>query len=190
MSSTANAKKTFELTGRRLSLRNLRFSDAENVRRNANNKEVARWTISVPYPYAKNNAVKFIRKTHYDAGKKKAFTFGIVLRKENKVIGVITLSRLDYKNKNAELGYWLGKRYWKQGLMTEAVRLILEFGFSQLNLHRIGSGLFEENVASKRVLEKAGFKHEGKIKQSRFRYRRWHNELRYGILCSEYKIIK
>jgi len=187
MSSAVNTRKTFELTSERLSLRKLRFSDAEDIRRNANNKEVARWTISVPYPYTKDHAVRFIRKTHYGYENRKSYTFGIVLRKENKVIGTITLSKFDYKNKNAEIGYWLGKRYWKQGLMTEAVKLILKFGFRQLKLHRIGSGLFEENVASRRVLEKAGFKLEGKIRESRFRYGRWHNELRYGVLSSEYK---
>jgi [ribosomal protein S5]-alanine N-acetyltransferase len=57
----------------------------------------------------------------------------------------------------AEIGYWLAKRCWGQGIMTEAVRAICQHGFNEMGLHRITAGIFAGNTASARVLEKAGF---------------------------------
>lgn len=176
-----------EISGKKISLRKLRFSDAKDIYQNLKDKKVVRWTLSIPYPYSKDKATSFIRKTHYSLKKKKSYVFGIVLRDENTVIGIIELAKINYKDRNAEIGYWLGKRYWSKGIMTDAVKLILKFGFRKLKLHRINAALFEENIASKRVLEKSGFKLEGRIRETRFRYGKWHNELRYGILYSEYK---
>ena len=69
----------------------------------------------------------------------------------------------------------------------EAVKLILSFGFKELKLHKIYAHLFEQNIGSKKLLEKSGFKLEGKLKETRYRNKKWHNELRYGILISECK---
>jgi len=187
MGSRGKIKKTPEISGKRITLRKLRFSDSEDIYQNVKDRKVVKWLLNIPHPYTLKSAVKFIRKTHYDARKEKTYAFGIMLKKESKVIGVITLFKLDYKNRNAEIGYWLGKRYWEQGFMTEAAKLLLKFGFRRLKLHKIHASLFEKNIASKMVLEKAGFKLEGKIRESRFKYGCWHNELRYGILNSEYK---
>ena len=70
--------------------------------------------------------------------------------------------------------------------MTEAVRLILKFGFGNLKLHRIYAKLFKENTGSVRVLEKCGFKLEGRMREERYRYGKWHDALKYGILESEF----
>jgi len=71
--------------------------------------------------------------------------------------------------------------------MTEDVKLILKFVFEKLKLHRIYANLFEENIASKRVLQKVGFELEGITRECRYRYNKWHNELKFGILKQEYK---
>ena len=143
---------------------------------------MVKWTLNIPWPYKKQDAIKFIRKTHYRIKKKSGYAFGIVLKEINKVVGVIGISHIDWKNKNAELGYWLGKKYWGKGLATEAVKLMLKFAFENLKLHRVYANLFEENIASRRVLEKNGFKLEGIMRESRFRYNKWHNELKFGVL--------
>lgn len=185
--SGGKIKKIPELIGKRITLRRLRFSDSKDIYHNIKDRKVVRWLLNIPYPYTLKSAAKFVRKTRCDARKKKTYAFGIALKKENRIIGVITLSKFDYKNRGAEIGYWIGKRYWGQGIMSEAARLIVKFSFRKLKLHKIYASLFEENIASRRVLKKAGFKLEGKIRESRFRYRRWRNEVRYGILNSEYK---
>lgn len=94
---------------------------------------------------------------------------------------------MDKDKKQAEVGYWIGKKYWGQGYVSEAVKLILEFGFKKLKLHRIQARCFAVNKSSERVMVKAGFKKEGEVSECIYRRGRWHNILRYSILVSEYK---
>jgi RimJ/RimL family protein N-acetyltransferase len=175
-----------ELEGNRIRLRKFRISDANSIYKNISRK-VVKWTTNIPWPYRKQYAIKFIRRSNYRIKNKKEFVFGIVLKEENKVIGCIGLHKVNWKNKNAEIGYWLGKKYWGKGLTTEAVNLILKFTFENLRLHRVYATIFEENIASKRVLEKNGFKLEGISREVSFRYGKWHNKLRFGVLRKEYK---
>ena len=67
---------------------------------------------------------------------------------------------------------------------------MLKFAFNKLKLHRIYAKLFESNIASKKVLEKVGFKLEGIAREHRYRYGKWHNELHYGILKREFSFNK
>ncbi len=175
-----------ELEGDRIKLRKLRLSDARDVYENIKDEEVVRWLLRIPHPYPFNEAIKFIRRTRYRIRKNSGYAFGIVLKDTNKVVGVVDIFNIDWENRNAEIGYWLGKKYWKKGLMSEAVRLILGFAFEELKLHRVSATIFEDNVASKRVLEKVGFKLEGKRREARLKFGKWHNELLYGILESDY----
>lgn len=175
------------MDGKRIKIRKLKLSDVQDIHENIKEKEITKWTINIPHPYPKEGAKSFIKSSHYRLRKKKGYDFGIVLKNTGKVIGGISLTNLDWENKNAEVGYWLGKKYWGKGLTTEAVKLILKFGFEKLKLHRIYAHLFEENIGSKRVLEKCGFKLEAIIRETRFRYNKWHNELTYGILKKEYE---
>ncbi len=180
------AKIKLEIEGERIVLRKLRVSDVLDIYKNLQDKDMVKWTLNIPWPYKKQDAVKWIRKTHYGIKKRKEYSLGIILKNENKLIGAISLMHIDCKNKNAELGYWLGKKYWGKGYMTEAVKLMLKFAFEKLKLHRIYANLFEKNVASRRVLEKASFKLEGIMREHKYRYNKWHNELKFGILKKEY----
>lgn len=175
-----------EMDGERVKIRKLKDSDARDIYKNAKDKEISKWTLNLPYPYPKDGAIKFIKKSHYNLKKKKAYTFGVVLKETDEVIGIVTLLKLDWENKNAELGYWIGKKYWNKGLMTEAVKLTLGFGFEKLKLHRICANLFEDNIGSKKVLEKSGLSLEGRLREERYKHGRWCNELKYGILAREY----
>lgn len=176
-----------EFTNKAIKIRKLKFSDADDLYEHIHEREISKWTIRIPYPYSLKDAIKFIRKSQYEVRKMKGYNFGIALKETDSVIGGIGLHCIDWKNSNAELGYWIGKKYWGKGLMTEAVRLILDFGFKELKLHKIYAHCFEENVASAKVLEKCGFILEGKAREERFRYDKWHNSLLYGILSSEYR---
>ncbi len=174
-----------EFDEKRVSIRPLKFSDGPDIYENVKDKEIVTWTVSIPHPYPKDGALKFIRKARYNIKKKRSYAFSIVLKETGTVIGVVELMAFDWKNKNAEIGYWLGRKYWGEGLMTETVRLILKFGFGNLGLHRIYAKLFEDNTGSVRILEKSGFKLEGRMREERYRYGKWHDVLRYGILESE-----
>ncbi len=175
-----------KIEGESIRIRKLRISDAKDLYENVRDKEIVKWTLMIPHPYPKDGALKFIRRTHYSIKKGNAFAFGIEYRETGKVIGVISI-HVDWKDKKGEIGYWLGKRYWNQGLMTETVQLIKKFGFDQLNLNRIYARVFENNIGSNKLLEKCGFQLEGNFREVNFRYNQWHNELWFGILRREYK---
>jgi len=177
-----------KIEGERIRLRRLKPSDAKDVYENVKDEEVIRWLVNVPYPYPFDEAVKFIRRTRYRLRKRIGFAFGIVLKETNRVIGVVDLFNIDWDSGNAEVGYWIGTRYRNLGLMTEALRLMLKFAFEGLKLQRVSAKVFEENPASKRVLEKNGFKLEGRRRGARLKFGRWHDELLYGILKSDYEI--
>ncbi len=176
-----------ELDGDRIKLRRLKLSDAKDIYENIKDEEVIRWLLRIPHPYRLEDAIKFIRGTHYRIRKGKGYAFGILLKETDRVIGVVDIFNVDWESRNADIGYWLGKKYWNKGLMSEAIRLILRFAFEELKLHKISATIFEDNVASRRVLEKVGFKLEGKRREARLKFGKWHNELLYGILESEYR---
>lgn len=174
------------LPGKKIKIRKYKLSDAKDLYKNIKDKEITKWTCSIPSPYPKNEALRFIKRNYRLIKNKKAFSFAICLIGTDKVIGGIALTNLDWKEKSAELGYWVGKKYWGKGLTTEAVKLALKFSFDKLKLHRIWARVFEENVSSVRILKRCKFKLEGKRRESRFRYGKWHNELMFSILSKEF----
>jgi RimJ/RimL family protein N-acetyltransferase len=88
--------------------------------------------------------------------------------------------------KDAVIGYCFNKTYWGKGYATEAVRALLEFGFNRLTLHRISANCDPSNVASNRVLMKAGMKLEGRLRENLRVKGRWRDTMVYGILEREY----
>ena len=97
-------------------------------------------------------------------------------------MGTIGLYKYSENHRRAEMGYDLLKEYWGNGYISEAVRAITNYGFNDLGLIRIEATVDQENSRSIRVLERAGFKHEGTLLK-RYYYRgRFHNELYYGII--------
>lgn len=171
-----------EFEGEKIKIRKLKLSDAEDIYRNIKDTEATRWLEPNIQHYSKNDAVKFVRTTHRDIRNKKCYAFGIALKLDNKIIGCIGLSSISWKNKNSEVGYWLGKKYWGEGFGREAIKLVVKFGFEQLKLHRIYGIISEENIASQKVLEKCEFELEGKLKDEFYYGKQWHNGLIYGLL--------
>jgi len=103
-------------------------------------------------------------------------------------IGNIGFHELDWRNRNAEFGIMIGeKAYWNQGFGTEAVRLLLRHGFETLNLNRIFLRVFENNPGAIRAYEKAGFIHEGRLRQAEFQEGKFLDILLMSVLRSEWK---
>jgi len=174
------------ILGVKINIRPLRLADAKSIYKNVNDPLVTKWTLHLSYPYPKDGAAKFIRKSYQDATRGRTYLFGICEKDSDDLIGLVSLMNIDPSTKSGEVGYWLGRKYWGKGYTSEACKLIINFGFKNLKLHRIYAKLFSPNIASKRVLEKAGMKPEGVLRDARHRYGKYHDELRYGILCSEY----
>lgn len=168
----------------RLVLRPLRESDVEDL-----------WpSISDPtFPLMMNWAAHTSRQETIDfvrrqaAALEKGESVIFTLEHEGRASGLIGLDGIQWqllarRVDRAELGYWLAQRLWGQGLMTEAAQAVVRFGFETLGLHKLTVGCFVENVGSRRVIEKCGFRLVGKHEQDSFRQGRWWDLLRYELL--------
>lgn len=106
---------------------------------------------------------------------------------DGRFIGVIGYYQLDWKNRTAMLGTWLGKAYQGQGYGTEAKALLLDFLFYELGLHSVGVEIGAFHVGAIRGCEKLGFQPEGRRRSAFFRFGRFHDMLVYGLLRSEWE---
>ena len=174
------------LRGKLINLRGVRRSDAESMQRHAHNANVARYMAILPYPYKLEHALKWINTTHRMARAKTDYHFGIEDRDSRQIIGMIGLSRVNRQDKNAEAGYWLGQDFWRKGYITEAMRLMLNFAFAELDLARVYAVVHEKNTGSIRLLEKCSFVREGVWRKATLRDGRFYDVLAYGLLRDEY----
>src|ERR1051326_1347890 len=141
-------------------IRPFRAQDAVSLQRYANNRNI--WLTlrdAFPHPYRLEDANAFLS---FLTEQKPVATFAIATAAE--AIGSIGL-RLgkDVHRKTAELGYWLAEPFWGRGIMSEAVAEFTRHAFDAFDLIRIYSELFENNSASARILEKAGYTCEGRL---------------------------
>lgn len=167
-------------------MRRFRRSDALSIYQNVKYKEISRYT-NIPHPYTLENARSFIRRTHRGLKNGTAYELGVELKNTGQIIGGIGLLKIDRRSKNAEVGYWLSKKYWGQEIASEALKLILDFGFKKLKLMRFYARVMHPNIASMKLLEKAGFKYEGRMRKHIFKNGKWMDELRYAILREEHE---
>ena len=151
-----------ELTTDRLLLRPLAGGDAPQIQKLASDPRIAATTLAVPHPYPEGAAERWIA-THDDLRARQFFVWGIELRQDATLAGVVSL-RCNPVHRRAELGYWLGVPFWGQNIMTEAVRAVVNHGFDHLDLQRIYAQHLEGNLASGRVMQKAGLIYEGTLR--------------------------
>ncbi len=144
-------------------MRNWREEDALSISKYANNRKI--WLNlrdAFPHPYTLDNAKEFIQPRLSNDP-----TTFFAIASSNEVIGSIGITiGQDVHRYTAELGYWLAEPFWGKGIITEAAIAITKYGFNEFNLNRIYSEVYASNPASARVLEKAGFQYEGRLKAS------------------------
>ena len=115
-----------------------------------------------PHPYSVADAEAWIASSSASTPQS---TFGIIV--DGQAVGSISLMPgQDIERVSAEIGYWLGRPFWGRGIMTDAVRAATRYAFGMLQMQRVFAVPFVHNVASCRVLEKAGYVLEGTMKQS------------------------
>jgi RimJ/RimL family protein N-acetyltransferase len=113
------------------------------------------------------------------------FTFKAELKDADEFIGLIAINLGKPKFKNAEIWYKFHSSFWGKGFATEAVNKILDFGFDELQLHRIGAGCAVNNLGSIRVLEKVGMTREGRKRQVLPLKEGWSDNFEYAILSTD-----
>ena len=141
---------------RRLVLRAPIRGDVPDLVKHADNRNIAAWLQRLPSPYTRADAVAFVE---IFAQRPDERAFAITL--DGALIGVIGFTFRE--GRPPELGYWLGEPFWGQGIMTEAVKGLIEAAQATGLYGLIGARALAENVASIKVLERAGFRQTGKL---------------------------
>ena len=151
-----------------IKIREWKIEDKSDLAENLNNiKILNNLRDGLPYPYTEDDAEDFIRAM-LSADKDKTFAFAITL--DGKVIGSIGVFRQENIHfRTAEMGYYIGEKYWGNGYVTEAVRLACDFVFENTDIIRIFAEPFAYNNASCCVLEKAGFTCEGVLRSNAYK---------------------
>lgn len=146
-------------------LRPFKKGDEKSLRENINNKKIYRNTLRIPYPYTSKNAQEWVVRNLKNQKKKNPEEINFVIDIDNEVAGAVSFDKI-VKGHEAEIGYWLGEKYWGKGIMSKAVKLVTKFGFKKLKLKRIYADVYPWNKASMIVLEKTGYKCEGILKKN------------------------
>jgi RimJ/RimL family protein N-acetyltransferase len=158
-------------------IRELIDSDLEKLSEYANNEKVSiNLRDAFPKPYTLKDAENF--KKMIDSQNPKTF---FAIEFQGEYVGNISLSvGGDVYRKSAEIGYFIGEPFWNKGIATKAVSLITNWGFENLDIVRIHTGIFEFNKSSQRVLEKCGYIKEAVFKKSVCKNSEIYDEIRYA----------
>lgn len=136
--------------------------------------------------YTEEVQLEWIRRSGQEMGEDKQYPFGIFLKETGELIGSIQLFQVERRfMQRAMIGYSLDKDCEGKGYMTEAVRLLVEYAFRELKLHRVYAEAKPSNLGSIRVLEKAGFEREGIARKNVQINGRWEDHMVLSILNPE-----
>ena len=167
-------------------LRKFSKKDIDSLTKHANNSNIAKWlTNEFPHPYYRKDAetfIEFVSRENppsvltVEINKEACGAIGITVPKENNNNSHDTKETtvendesqgtpLIICDKQGELGYWLSEKYWNKGIMTSAIKKMVEYGFKTFDIDCIFATPFVENVKSQKVLKKVGFVYNKKIQR-------------------------
>ena len=172
------------LETRRLRLRPLSMRDEKDMFRYASDPEVSRHVLWDTHetPRQTRSALRSALR-QYRSGA--PGSFAIERRSDRRMIGTIGFMWVNIDHKSAEVGYSLNRDFWNQGLMTEALRAVIAFGFDELCLNRIEAQHETDNPASGRVMIHTGMQYEGTMRQRLMNKGRYVDVRQYAILRSD-----
>lgn len=127
----------------------------------------------------------FIEHTLLGYENKKSMTLAI--RYKGDLVGTVSFNSLDWSNKVAYIGYWLGQGYQGNGIMTRVTQMLTDYAFMELDFNRVDIRAAFENKKSRSIPERLGFVEEGQIRQAEWLYDHYVDHVVYGMLASEWK---
>ena len=159
-------------------LRPWNINDLDSLVLSANNINISKFLMNkFPYPYTKEAGERFIAFATNDNP-----VHVMAIEINGKAVGGIGIHPLaDVECKNAEMGYWLAEPYWGKGIITDAVRQMIDYGFKNFDITRIFARPFGTNIASQKVLEKTGFVLEAKFEKTFFKNGEYLDEWVYAV---------
>jgi len=183
LEAAAFSQDTVVMEGDRLLIREYHDDDFEAVHAFSSDPDVVRY---LPWgPNTESDTRRFLALAHgYRASDPRSiFELAVVRREGGDVIGGIGLHR---DGSNAVMAYSSRRSAWGEGYATEAIGLMMEFGFRTLDLHRVWAVCDPENAASAIILRKLGMRQEGHVREAALIRGEWRDSLIFGILKSEW----
>lgn len=163
-------------------VRSWEWRDRDAIVRHANNRKVSiNLRDRFPYPYTANDARNWLEMV---VGHEPETNFAMDVTGE-AVGGIGFTLQPDVGYRSAEIGYWLGEEFWGRGITTEALIAVTDYAFRSFDLCRLYAHVFEGNQASARVLEKAGYTFEGRLRKSVTKEGRTIDQLMYAMIRGE-----
>ena len=173
------------LEGKRIKLRPVKEKDINLFLKWFNDPEITQYLTAV-FPVTRRAEERWFEELG-DFNKSKKVVFSIELIDEQRLIGNCALNSVDLRNQTAEAGIMIGdKKCWSKGYGTEVFQLLLDYGFNQLNLNRVGSAALSFNEKSIGLHKKFGFKKEGVKRKAWFRNGKFNDEIVFGLIREEY----
>jgi len=172
------------LETKRLVLREVRLTDTEALFEVFSDEAVMQYYDRLPLTRLEE-AQQIIERHQSRFEHGEGIRWGITIKGEHRVVGSCGFS-WQLHHRYAEIGYELARAYWNQGIITEALRAILQFGFETRNLHRVEAEVLLGNVASMRVLHKLSFQEEGVLRERIFVNNHFYDVKLFSLLKSEY----
>ena len=164
-------------------LRNFKLSDAAKMAVLANNEKIScNLRDAFPHPYTVQDAENFINSFM----NQEPVTFFAIEYKGEYTGNISLMMGQDVYRRSAEVGYFIGEPFWHKGIVTIALKLITKYGFEELDIVRIHTGVFEYNTESMKVLEKNGYEKDGVFKKSITKKGQLWDEHRYFKINSKY----
>lgn len=176
------------LTGTQVYLRSLERADLAAMADWLNDNEVTRLLFMGLWPA---NVEALTAQWERDRQSPDEVTFAVCDAKTEAFVGTTGLYRIQWVMRTGEFRIFLGdKKVWNRGIGTECAKLMLNYGFEKLNLNKVWLGVNSENIGGVRAYEKAGFVHEGILRQEQYRNFRYYDAIRMSVLRCEYEKLR
>ncbi|MEY4038208.1 MAG: hypothetical protein RIR67_518 [Bacteroidota bacterium] len=169
----------------RLNLRRLKSEDVSEIFALRSNPEIMKF-IPRPLMKTREEALEFISVMHSNVNNNILLNWAITTKEEDKLIGMIGFYRMKPENYRAEVGYILSAEFHGQGIITEALERIIQFGFDEMKLNSIEAVIDPENYGSEKVLLKNNFVKEGHFKEHTFFEGKFLDSVFYSLLKKNY----
>jgi len=168
-----------------LGFRKAKDSDAKQLAKVANNKNIARnMRDRFPHPYTLTDAKEYIKNVKENPH----FEHVFVITLQNEIIGSVGGFRdEDVYAHNMEIGYWIAEAHWNKGYGTAALKWITRYLFENTNVNRVYAGVFEYNIASANVMEKCGFRHVARVRKKVYKEGNYYDEFLFDMLREDFE---
>lgn len=170
----------------RLKLRQISRFDAEAVFEFRKDYQVTKYNFGDAYTHI-NQAQKLIKNIQTEYDERKTIRWGITLKPDNHVIGMVGYNYWDQTDHRASIGFDLRQDQWRKGIMSEAVKAVIQFGFHTMGLNRIEADASIYNVGSIMLLKKVGFMQEGIQREQYYEDGNYHDLVLFALLKREWR---